>query len=335
MRIFNRPSLLAKAFVYTLVGAALALLTPIARADQAAGFSVDRLYTSAPGADGWVTDSLNWSPKLGGVFGIFGSYAHNSLIIADGSGGGLTVVRHELLATYGGSITYDLFRFSVQLSNPLWLSGDSGSVGSTTYSAPSVDPGANPDNISTARFGVDVRVWGAADGPFRLGLGAVLMVPSGSGTPSQYITDGDYEAQFRLMAAGNYGLLAYAAHVGVHIRPLSDSATIGSPQGSEFLWGVAVGPRLPIGHCGWTLSLGPEVFSGSAFKALFASRVTSIEWLTTARLAGTLDHGMGLQIKLGYGSGLMSHLGTPESRLLLGLEFVPFENVGAEGTHTP
>jgi hypothetical protein len=194
-----------------------------------------------------------------------------------------------------------------------------------------MDPGQNPDNISGVRLGLDTRFLGAPDSAIRLGFGAVLSVPSGSGTPSQYITDGDYEAQFRLLAAGNYGLLEYAAHVGVHVRSVNDPATPGSPLGSELLWGLAIGPRVPIGSSGWTFSIGPELFSGSAFKALYASRATSLEWLSTARIKGRLDHDMGLQIKLGYGAGLMSHLGTPESRVLLGVEITPFERVEPTG----
>src|SRR5260370_342809 len=134
--------------------------------------------------------------------------------------------------------------------------GDSGMVGAYRFTAPSLDPGKNPDTISDARFGFDVRLLGAPGSSFRIGAGAQLLIPFGD--RADYITDDSFRGMVRALVAGDIGRFTYAGQLGVHIRPLDDSPVPGSPRGSELLFGVAAGRRLSLGG-NWAVVLGPEV----------------------------------------------------------------------------
>jgi hypothetical protein len=127
---------------------------------------------------------------------------------------------------------------------PASLTGDSGTVGNYTYTAPNVGLGSDPDNLADIRLGFDARLLGDARSPFRLGAGAQLFIPSDS--RANYDTDGRVRAMGRILFAGDQGIFTYAGQAGVHIRTLDDSPIPGSPQGSEFLFGIAGGVKIPV-----------------------------------------------------------------------------------------
>jgi hypothetical protein len=126
----------------------------------------------------------------------------------------------------------------------------------------------------------------------------------------------------RLLIAGDRGPLTYAAHIGVHVRPLDDTPTPGSPQGSELLFGVAEGLRAAVLGPGGAAALvvGPEAFGATAFRSFFGRTSTSLEALLTGRVEGTADDGAQLRVKLGAGLGIDRNLGTPDWRVVLGVE---------------
>ena len=125
----------------------------------------------------------------------------------------------------------------------------------------------------------------------------------------------------RVLFAGDVGSFTYAGHLGFHLRQLDDSATPGSPQGSEGLFGAAAGARVsPCGGCAMQLVIGPEVFGVTATRSLFGTNSTAIEGLLTRRLEGTGDDGPQLRFKLGIGAGLDPHFGAPEWRMVFGID---------------
>jgi hypothetical protein len=160
--------------------------------------------------------------------------------------------------------------------------------------------------------GVDVRLLGGPDDAFRLGFGAQLFVPNGQ--RSDYDTDGTWRAMFRLLAAGNAGPYFWAAHLGVHVRPL-DEPTPGSPNGSELLFGAAAGRALALSPA-WRVAVGPELWGETALR----TGTTGAEAMLSARVEGT-GPGARVRVKLGAGPGLDAQLGTPQWRVLLGVEY--------------
>jgi hypothetical protein len=180
---------------------------------------------------------------------------------------------------------------------------------------------AGPDILTDVRVGFDARILGDPKGPFRLGAGAQLYIPSANEDPAEYVTDGTPRAMGRVLFAGDVGMLTYAGQLGVHVRPRDDSPAPGAPHGSELLFGAAAGARVPnLGHGSTALVIGPEVYGASAFRSLFGTDATALEGLLTTRLEGTADDGPQVRVKLGIGAGLDARFGEPEWRVVFGVE---------------
>ena len=290
--------------------------TATARAQPQPGYAVERLSPSAPGAGWLVMDTLDMQGELGGAFAATIDYAHDPLNISSGSQQ-LAVVSRESMLDIGAAVTHKWWRLSVDFATPVVIKGDSGSIGGTSFVAPNVDLGANPDTFADARIGFEARLVGDATSAFRAGAGAELFVPSGH--VSDYDTDGTYRAMLRGLVAGDVGRFTYAAQLGVHIRPLDDSPLPDSPRGSELVFGAAAGARVAVCSC-TDVIVGPEIFGATAFHAMFAGGTTSLEALMSARMEGTARTGRQLRVKLGVGAGLATSLGTPDWRAVLGVE---------------
>ncbi|MGZ3455070.1 MAG: hypothetical protein ACXVEF_36035 [Polyangiales bacterium] len=290
-----------------------------ARAQEPAqGFRVERFYPSAPGGGWLVMDALDMRGGLGGAMEMTLGYARNAFHVGGGAER-LNVVSQQAFAEFGFAATYDRFRFSLSFETPTVINGNSGTVGGFAFTAPSVDPGHRPDSFSDARLGLDTRLLGRPDGPFRVGLGMQLFVPNGS--RSDYVTDETYRAMGRALFAGDFGLFTYAGHLGVHVRPLDDSAVPGSPRGSELLFGVAGGAKLALcGHCSTAFVIGPEIYGATAFRSFFGAESTALEGLLSTRIEGTAADGPQLRFKLGVGGALYRHFGAADGRIVFSIE---------------
>jgi OOP family OmpA-OmpF porin len=298
-----------------------------AQTQPAQGFAVERLYPSAAGGGWFVMDSLSMHGGLGGALELTTGYAYKPLRVATSDGTQrLAPVVDQAFADVSLAVTYARVRFSLDLPGPLLLSGRSGIVGSYSYSAPSADPGRDPDTFSDVRIGFDARLLGDPAASFRLGVGGQLWIPSGERV--EYVTDGTYRGMLRVLVAGDEGMLTYAGHVGVHIRPIDEPQVPGSPQGSELLFGAAGGVKVPAGQR-LALVVGPEVFGETAFRSFLGSSTFGLEGLLTGRLEETGEDGAHLRVKLGVGGGLDAHFGVPELRAILAVE-VFGQNAGRE-----
>jgi hypothetical protein len=224
-------------------------------------------------------------------------------------------VKEQAFLDVGAAITYDRVRGYINFPMPLLLSGTSGTLGPYQFAAPSVSLGTNPDTISDPRIGVDVRLLGEPGTLLRLGAGAQLIFPSGN--RADYVSDARYRAMFRLLAAGDAGAFTYAGQLGVHVRPLNDAPVPGSPNGSEFLYGISGGRKF-AGPTGWVVVAGPEIFGETAFRSFFSGE-TGTEALLTGRLEQT-GAGRNLRIKLGVGHALEQNFGAAQWRIVFGVE---------------
>jgi hypothetical protein len=224
-------------------------------------------------------------------------------------------VSEEAFADFGAAITHDRIRGYIDFPVPLVLSGTSGTLGEYQFTAPSVNFASNPDTVSDPRIGFDIRLLGEPGGLLRLGAGAQLIFPNGN--RSDYVTDGKYRGMFRFLAAGDAGMFTYAGQLGVHVRTLNDAPVPGSPNGSEFLYGISGGRRF-AGSNGWAVVAGPEIFGETAFRAFFSGE-TGTEALLTGRLEHTGTN-RNLRIKLGVGHALVQDFGAAQWRIVFGVE---------------
>jgi OOP family OmpA-OmpF porin len=314
----------------SVVALAVALWSAEAVAQQAQGFDVERLYQSAPGGGWIVMDDLSMRGGLGGAMALSAGYERNPLRVATTDGSPpLNVVSDLAFADFGFAATYDRFRLYLDFAMPLLVQGEGGAAGGYPFTAPTVpgygSPGvtltSGPDIISDVRLGVDARLFGDPKGPFRLGVGAQVFIPSANEDASEYVTDGMARAMGRVLFAGDVGAFTYAGQLGVHLRPRDDSPTPEGPQGSELLFGAAAGAKVPIlGHGGPVLVVGPEVYGASAFRSFLSTTGTALEGLLSTRIEGTADDGAQVRVKLGVGAGIDAHFGAPEWRCVFGVE---------------
>lgn len=306
----SRP-LVAAFFVAFAVGARAQAPRPVQ------GYAVDRLYRSAPGAGWLVMDALDMREGLGGAMSVTLGWARNPLVVSSG-GSRLAVVGDQAVAALDAAATLHRWRFRIGLDVPVITRGHSGVLGGYTFEAPNVDMASTPDTISDVRLGVEVRIFGEATGPVRLGAGALLFTPNGS--RAEYGTDDTFRGIGRLLVAGDVGRFTYAGHLGVHFRVLDEHSIPGSPWGSELLFGAAAGVRLPFPTAGaLAVVIGPEVFGATPLRSLFDSSRTALEGLLTTRLEVERAR---LRVKLGAGGGLHQTFGAPEWRVVGGIEIV-------------
>jgi hypothetical protein len=315
--MWSSKKLCSLAFAGALMAVSLCSL-PAKTQQQAQGFALERLYTSAPGAGWIVMDTLDMHGGIGGAVELTPGYERDPLRVQAGAGGqSLAVVSSEVFIDYGLAGTYDRYRVYANFTMPASLTGNSGTVGDYTYTAPNISPGSDPDAVADIRLGFDARLLGNAQSPFRLGAGAQLFIPNDN--RSDYDTDGTFRAMGRLLVAGDKGIFTYAGQAGVHIRPLNDSPIPGSPQGSEFLFGIAGGVKIPVGSAK-QLVLGSEVYGASAFASFLQAAETDKEWLISTRFEGTGNRGRQGRVKLGVGRGINPQFGAPTWRLVVGME---------------
>jgi hypothetical protein len=283
---------------------------------QAQGFNFERLYTSAPGGGWIVMDTLDMHGGFGGAAELTTDAEHNPLVVQAG-GQNLAVISTAVNVDFGLAATYDRYRVYASFTMPTNLTGTSGTVGGYTYTTPNITLGADPDSVADIRLGFDARLLGDAQSPFRLGAGAQLFIPND--LRADYDTDGTFRAMGRLLFAGDQGRFTYAGQAGVHIRPLNDSPIPGSPQGSEFLFGIAGGVKILVRPTSQFV-VGSEFYGASAFQSFMQAAATDKEWLVSTRFEGTGDKGRQARVKLGVGRGINPQFGAPTWRVVVGVE---------------
>ena len=125
-------------------------------------------------------DDLNLHGGLGGALALSSGYAHNPLRVTSSDGSEhLSLVEHQAFFAFGAAVTFDRFRMWLDMSSPIIVRGNIGTIDGYQFPAGSnpatqhdcgprrvcADVGWNPDTISDPRFGFDARVWGDPHGP--------------------------------------------------------------------------------------------------------------------------------------------------------------------------
>jgi OmpA-OmpF porin, OOP family len=290
-----------------LVGLAGSLgLGSTASAQTAPGFAADRFDPSERGSGWFAGDSLDLRGHGRPAIGIVGSYAYKPLVAFNADGSERTSVVQDQLVIHPGAslVLWDRLRLGMDVPIALVDDGTSTVANGVRYAAPG---GAS---IGDVRISPDVRLFGTTDGPITVAVGVPIYMPSGS--QSSFTGDGTLRAQPRLLAAGEVGWFAYAARVGVMIRPLTQ--TFGdTPLGTELTFAASAGFHRGI------VRVGPELFGSTVASSAFDPHDTPLE----ALLGAHVDVGGGVRLGAGVGPGITHGLGTPQLRGLLSVEWAP------------
>jgi OOP family OmpA-OmpF porin len=290
----------------------LGLAAGTASAQTAAGFALDRFDPSERGSDWFVLDSLDLRGHVRPALGVVGDFGYKPLVVYDTSGSERTaVVKDQLFLHLGGSLVlWDRLRVAANLPILVYGNGSQGSIGTAAFPSPSSAAAGD------LRLGADVRLLGEYGGVATLALGAQLYIPTGS--QKGYAGDGKVRGVPHLALAGDVGPIAYAAKLGIELRPDAGSS-YGSATGSDAQFAVSAGVRA-VQH---RLLVGPELFGSSVVGhsgSFFSKPATPVEAILGAHYAFVPS---GVKAGVGAGGGLTRGYGAPEVRVVASLEWAP------------
>jgi OOP family OmpA-OmpF porin len=299
---------LRSSFCFSAAIAGLLAFAGEARAQQAAGFAVDRFEPAAPGSGFLSLESLDYQGHLRPAAGLVSAWAWKPLVVYDGQSQQVSALVQQQLVEHvqGAIVLWDRARADLDLPVPVAHTGTSTVVGGQTYAAP--DGGG----VGDLRLGASVRVYGRPGGPFVGALAAQLFLPTGD--TKAFSSDGGVRFWPQLMAAGRRDRLTWAGRLGVHVRPQHACGCDLSP-GSELTAGAGGAWRfVPRFAAGAEMYLATTIAGGP-----FASRAaTSLELM----LAGHLVVAPRWNVSLGVAPGLTDGAGTPAARVVAALQYV-------------
>ncbi|MEA2747485.1 MAG: OmpA-OmpF porin, family [Myxococcales bacterium] len=294
-------------------GATSALVMSLAAgaSAQQTGFAVDRFEPSERGSQFFVVDNLDLRgaarPALGAVL----DYSYKPLVVYDANGNERSaIVRHQTFVHLGGSLVLaDRLRLGLNVPVAVYQDGDPSSLNGVAYK-PATEPA-----IGDIRLAADLRLVGEKTDPFTLAFGVRAWLPTG---PSeQFAGDGAFRIAPQLLAAGDLGVLTYAARLALVYRA-HDPAFGGTELGSEMVGAIGAGVKTLDGR----FVFGPEVFASSVFTGtdtFLKTRSTPVEGLIGLHYDVTRD----VRVGAGAGTGLTRGFGSPLFRGLLSLEYAP------------
>ena len=271
---------------------------------QSSGFALNRFDPSERGSDWFSTDSLDLRGASRLAVGLVGDWAHKPLVRYDQNGNEKDVmVENQLYAHLGASwVFFDRLRFGLNV--PVVLMNTGSEV---------EDRGKDGFGIGDLRVGADARMLGEYGEVITVAFGVQVHIPVGS--QDGFTSDGKVRIVPRLSAAGDFGVLAYSARVGVNVRTLTEDFE-NEPFGTELLFGAAAGARLLDGK----LLVGPEIFGSTVVSdsdGLFARRTTPFEVI----VGGHYSLGDNWRFGLAVGPGLTRGMGAPQLRVLASVEW--------------
>ena len=293
---------------------------------QETGFSTNRFEPSERGSDWFANESLDLRGMLRPSVGIVGDYHAPSLASyrpkAGSTDGDLRErVVSSMFAFHLGAGLNVLDRFRVAVSVPLVASASGESQvqppGSTepVYAAPS------GGGIGDLRFGADLRVGGNYGDGFTIAIGMRGWAPTGS--ESAYTGDGAWRVGTHVAFAGEVGRFVYAAKLGYGYREREATFMGSTFGGNEFFYSAALGAKV----LDKKLVFGPEVFGKTQVSDAFAKRTTPVEALLGAHYSFLSF----LRAGLGVGTGVTPAYGSPDVRVLVGIDYFPEANIDRDG----
>ena len=274
------------------------------------GAALNRFEPSETGSDWFANESLDLRGGFRPALGVVGDFAYKPYVLNNPDGSENTaIIASQFYLHIGGSLNlWDRLRLGVSLPIALEQDGQSKTVGSQQYVAPS------SGGVGDLRLAADLRLVGTYGDAFTMALGGRFWAPTGDS--SQYLGDGKPRVGPRLSVAGDVGSFAYAAGLGTIYRG-NDTPFNGHATGTEINFAAAAGVRL----VDKALLLGPEVQGSTVVSqgdAVFGNRTTPLALL----LGGHYNAG-DVRFGLGAGPGLSNAAGTAQFRALGSLEWMP------------
>lgn len=285
--------------------ALVSVAAPAAAQTTAEGFSLNRYDPSVVGGDWFAADSLDLRGHGRFALGVTGDYAHNPLVVRNAAGDIVErPVSNQLFLHVGAAVVFwNRVRFDLSLPVALVDDGTAATLGAERYQL------SNGMALGDLRVGGDVALFGRAGDPFRLAAGVQVMLPTGS--RSSFTGDSKVRIFPRLLAAGDAGLLEYAAQVAFDGR-LLDQTVAGHAVGPALAYAAAAGVRL-----GGMVVVGPELFGATSLKS--GDDRTGIEALLGSHVIVARDWRLGA----GVGRAFTSALGSPSVRALATIAYAP------------
>ena len=287
---------------------------------QRTGFAIDRFEPSERGSQFFVLDNLDLRggarPALGAVL----DYGYKPLVVYDDNGDERSaIVRHQTFVHLGGSLVLaDRVRIGLNLPVAVYQDGEASVVNGEAFKP------SDKAAIGDVRAAVDLRLVGEKTDAFTLAVGVRVWAPTGP--REQFVGDGSFRVAPQVLAAGDLGVLTYAARLALMYRA-RDEAFGGTELGSELVGGLGAGVKALDGR----LVVGPEIYAGSVFtgaSTFFKTRSTPVEGLLGLHFDVTKD----LRAGAGLGTGLTRGYGSPQVRGLLSFEWAPaYEHPDRDG----
>jgi outer membrane protein OmpA-like peptidoglycan-associated protein len=286
------------------------LAAPLDAAAQ--GFSLNRFEPAERGSNWFVLDHLDLDGHLRPAVGATFDYQYQPLALKEGPDKDVrtAVVGHVITMDVGANVVlWHRLRIGASLPVLFYNEGESATLRGQTLSSP-----ADQQGVGDLRFGLDGRLFGTADSPITLALGARVWVPTGS--PASYTSDGFVRVGPRLAAAGKIGHFVYAANVGVVVRNPKSGVVGEVPIDHDFIYGASAGVTFVHDH----VTIGPELYGSTVLgDEAFKTRTSPLE----ALLGAHANCPLGLRGGLGIGRGILAGFGSPEVRVLASLEWSP------------
>ncbi len=285
----------------------LLLLSGNARAQTVEPFSLNR-FDPAPAGDRFFgVPGADPGGHLTGRVMLLGDYAYRPLVLYrnDGDESVGSVVNDQLFLH--GSFSLGLFdRLNLSLNVPVALvnQGDSPAAGGVATPSPS---GAS---FGDMRLSLRVRIVGRARDGAELGLGGSLWLPTGN--RANFAGDAAVRGMPDVIVAGEVGMFAYAAHVGMTLR--RERQVLASSVGSDITTGGALGLLLAERK----LQVGPEIYGTTTLDDAFGRESSNFEGLLGLRYRAS-DWVFGA----GAGPGFTRGLGTPTLRVVASVAYAP------------
>jgi len=304
----RRHSLLRRSPLAAAIAAvlgALALSATPAAAQE--GFSLSRFEPSFAGDKLFGVQSPYGLGESTFHAAVILDYAHDPLVLRGATSGdsfGAIVSDQALVHLNASYAAWKAVTFNVDL--PLaFQRGESPSGGDfTAFAAPS---GAA---LADLRLGVRATLYGEAEDPFQLALGAMVWLPTGS--RAAFSSDGQVRSQPLLIAGGATPWFVWSANVGPDLRPPVSYATV--TPGAALRWGAGIGFLPGDG----SFQIGPELSGGVALQNP-QSQTLDVELMLGARARFARDFVAGFGAALGLSPGA----GTPDFRSVLSIAYTP------------
>jgi len=294
--------------------AAIALVgsrSAFAQSQPQVGFNVDRFNPSERGSEWFALDSLDLRGELRPAVGVVGEYAFNPLIVPTSPTTKTAVLSDQFFLHAGGSLVLsDRVRVGIDVPIAIYQNGSDATAFGESLQSP------HKPAIGDIRFSADLRLLGQYGDKFILAVGGQGFIPTGQ--QDLYTGDGAGHGIVHAAVAGDVGMVAYAAKVGVHF--LGEHSTYANQIiGDQLTFGASVGVRLLQRK----LLVGPEVYGSTVISygsaGFFGKYTTPVE----AILGAHYTIGSSWRVGAGAGPGLSPTYGSPDARILASIEWVP------------